>query len=304
MQGFTSLALSALLLVSPSFLLAQDTSQPQSNPPKQENPQPQKNPATQANLPNAPSSIITGKPHRQGQIPLEDVPHPPVKLMQTPLNIVGDSYRMFTSPIYIRARRPQVDASYRRRHWRLLVTGHSCRQGHRQPQRRLQQLRQHRLLTISSTATSPVQSPCTEPASSATTTTCAKRVCSPARLKSTPRSSTPSSSWPPSASAPLLPITPASSTRPLPVSIRHSSPATPCSPGPQPRSSPPSIPQPWKQVGIYAGATATALTRVLAEKHFPTDVLLGSAAGWMIGHYVVRAHHRHPIYRHHGNQRL
>jgi membrane-associated phospholipid phosphatase len=61
-------------------------------------------------------------------------------------------------------------------------------------------------------------------------------------------------------------------------------------------------PSPWKQIGIYSGATATALTRVLAEKHFPTDVLLGSAAGWMIGHYVVRAHHHHPIYRRHANQ--
>jgi hypothetical protein len=41
---------------------------------------------------------------------------------------------------------------------------------------------------------------------------------------------------------------------------------------------------------------------VLAEKHFPSDVLLGSVAGWMIGHYVIRAHHHFPIYRHHGNQ--
>jgi membrane-associated phospholipid phosphatase len=61
-------------------------------------------------------------------------------------------------------------------------------------------------------------------------------------------------------------------------------------------------PSPWKQAAVYTGAGATALTRVLAEKHFPTDVLLGSAAGWMIGHYVARAHHCHPIYRHHGNQ--
>src|SRR6201997_4931419 len=110
MQGFIRLALSALLLISPSFLLAQDSAQPQSDPPqqqpqtqtKQETPQPQKNPAAQANLPNAPSSIITGKPHRQGQVPLEDIPHPQVTLLATPLNILGDSYRMFTSPIYIR----------------------------------------------------------------------------------------------------------------------------------------------------------------------------------------------------------
>src|SRR6201994_3123362 len=107
MQHF---ALSAILLVCPPLLFAQATSQPSSNSPqqepqaqtKQETPQPQKNPAAQANLPNAPSSIITGKPHRQGQVPLEDIPHPPVKLLQTPLNILGDSYRMFTSPIYIR----------------------------------------------------------------------------------------------------------------------------------------------------------------------------------------------------------
>jgi membrane-associated phospholipid phosphatase len=56
-------------------------------------------------------------------------------------------------------------------------------------------------------------------------------------------------------------------------------------------------PSPWMQLGVYSGATATALTRILAEKHFPTDVLLGSAAGWMIGHYVVRAHHHLPIFR-------
>ena len=74
MQGFARLSLSALLLVSPSFLLAQDTSDPpqqqQPTQTKQETPQPQKNPATQANLPNAPSSIVTAKPHGQGQIPL------------------------------------------------------------------------------------------------------------------------------------------------------------------------------------------------------------------------------------------
>jgi len=56
-------------------------------------------------------------------------------------------------------------------------------------------------------------------------------------------------------------------------------------------------PSPWMPVGIYSGAPATALTRVLAEKHFPTDVLLGSAAGWIISHYVVRAHHHQPLYR-------
>ncbi len=48
--------------------------------------------------------------------------------------------------------------------------------------------------------------------------------------------------------------------------------------------------KPWQQVGLYTMATGVSLTRVLAQQHFPTDVLLGSVAGWLIGHYVVRAH--------------
>jgi membrane-associated phospholipid phosphatase len=49
---------------------------------------------------------------------------------------------------------------------------------------------------------------------------------------------------------------------------------------------------PWIKVGVYALATGTSVDRVLALRHFPTDVLLGSAGGWLIGHYVYRAHHR------------
>lgn len=37
-------------------------------------------------------------------------------------------------------------------------------------------------------------------------------------------------------------------------------------------------------------ATGVSTTRVLARQHFPSDVLVGSAVGWMIGRYVV--HHR------------
>lgn len=48
--------------------------------------------------------------------------------------------------------------------------------------------------------------------------------------------------------------------------------------------------KPWEQVGIYGAASAVSLTRVLGQQHFPSDVLLGSAAGWLIGHYVFRAH--------------
>ena len=53
-------------------------------------------------------------------------------------------------------------------------------------------------------------------------------------------------------------------------------------------------PSKWSQVGIYTMATGVSLTRVMGQEHFPTDVLVGSAAGWLIGHYVFRAHH-HPI---------
>jgi hypothetical protein len=107
---FARLVLPSVVLLPP-FALAQDNpSVPpnqlgqtdQSAPPKQEIPQLQTNPATQANLPNAPSSLITAKPHGQGKIPLEAVPHPQVTLVKTPLNSVGDTYRMFTSPVYIR----------------------------------------------------------------------------------------------------------------------------------------------------------------------------------------------------------
>ena len=52
-------------------------------------------------------------------------------------------------------------------------------------------------------------------------------------------------------------------------------------------------PKPWQQGAIYTLATGVSMTRVLGQQHFPSDVLLGSAAGWLIGHYVYRAHHRH-----------
>ncbi|MDQ2744336.1 MAG: phosphatase PAP2 family protein [Chloroflexota bacterium] len=43
-------------------------------------------------------------------------------------------------------------------------------------------------------------------------------------------------------------------------------------------------PSRWAQVGIYTMATGVSLTRVMGQEHFPTDVLVGSAAGWLIGH--------------------
>ncbi|ACO34497.1 PAP2 domain protein [Acidobacterium capsulatum ATCC 51196] len=50
---------------------------------------------------------------------------------------------------------------------------------------------------------------------------------------------------------------------------------------------------PWAQVGVYSAASAISLTRVLGQQHFPTDVLVGSSVGWLIGHYVYKHFHRY-----------
>ena len=52
---------------------------------------------------------------------------------------------------------------------------------------------------------------------------------------------------------------------------------------------------PWVQAGVYTLATGVSLTRVLGQAHFPTDVLVGSAAGWLVGHYVAKRHHRREV---------
>jgi membrane-associated phospholipid phosphatase len=57
-------------------------------------------------------------------------------------------------------------------------------------------------------------------------------------------------------------------------------------------------PSRWTRFGVYTLATGVSLTRVLGQEHFPTDVLVGSAAGWLVGHYVFRAHHKYGPLRH------
>jgi membrane-associated phospholipid phosphatase len=47
----------------------------------------------------------------------------------------------------------------------------------------------------------------------------------------------------------------------------------------------------WMQAGVYTLATGVSVTRVLGQQHFPSDVLVGSAFGWMVGHYVYKKHH-------------
>jgi len=50
-------------------------------------------------------------------------------------------------------------------------------------------------------------------------------------------------------------------------------------------------PSKWVQVGVYSVASGVSLTRVLGQEHFPTDVLVGGTAGWLIGHYVFEKHY-------------
>ena len=46
------------------------------------------------------------------------------------------------------------------------------------------------------------------------------------------------------------------------------------------------------EITAYGLATGLSITRILARQHFPSDVLVGSAVGWMVGHYVFRKHHK------------
>jgi membrane-associated phospholipid phosphatase len=50
-------------------------------------------------------------------------------------------------------------------------------------------------------------------------------------------------------------------------------------------------PSRWLQLGSYSLASSVSLMRVLGQEHFPTDVLVGGAAGWLIGHYVFEKRH-------------
>ena len=50
-------------------------------------------------------------------------------------------------------------------------------------------------------------------------------------------------------------------------------------------------PGPFTQIAAYGLATAVSATRVLGKQHFPSDVIVGGAIGWLIGREVYRAHH-------------
>ncbi len=48
---------------------------------------------------------------------------------------------------------------------------------------------------------------------------------------------------------------------------------------------------PFTRVLVYSGAAGISMTRLMGQQHFPSDILVGSAAGWLVGHYVYK--HRH-----------
>jgi Capsule assembly protein Wzi/PAP2 superfamily len=45
------------------------------------------------------------------------------------------------------------------------------------------------------------------------------------------------------------------------------------------------------QIFAYGMASAVSVSRLTAKQHFPSDVLIGSAIGWLSGEIVYRAHH-------------
>jgi hypothetical protein len=42
---------------------------------------------------------------------------------------------------------------------------------------------------------------------------------------------------------------------------------------------------------LYGGAAAVSISRVPGRKHFPSDVVVGSGLGWLIGRQIYNAHH-------------
>lgn len=49
------------------------------------------------------------------------------------------------------------------------------------------------------------------------------------------------------------------------------------------------------QIGVYTAAAGVSFTRLMGQQHFPSDLIVGSAAGWLVGRYVYRHHHRHGV---------
>jgi membrane-associated phospholipid phosphatase len=46
----------------------------------------------------------------------------------------------------------------------------------------------------------------------------------------------------------------------------------------------------WLHLALYAAATGVSVARVTSRNHFPSDVVVGSAIGYLVGGYVYRRH--------------
>jgi len=49
--------------------------------------------------------------------------------------------------------------------------------------------------------------------------------------------------------------------------------------------------KPLVKIGMYSFATAVSLSRITSQRHYASDVLVGSAVGYLIGKFVMRNHH-------------
>ena len=45
------------------------------------------------------------------------------------------------------------------------------------------------------------------------------------------------------------------------------------------------------KLGVYGVALGVSAARVVGQQHFPSDVLVGSSLGWLVGRYVYNHHH-------------
>jgi PAP2 superfamily len=52
---------------------------------------------------------------------------------------------------------------------------------------------------------------------------------------------------------------------------------------------------PWTQALVYTGAAGISFTRLMGQQHFPSDVVVGSAVGWLVGHYVYKHRHHYRV---------
>jgi len=46
----------------------------------------------------------------------------------------------------------------------------------------------------------------------------------------------------------------------------------------------------WVAISGYSAAAAVSLSRISGGNHFPSDVLVGSSLGWLVGHYISHRH--------------